>query len=395
MSMSKFDHERRLSFEPERADFRAHYDNVAAHTLRSIGREWRLTASVVTLVLTLAFVMIPLLPRKYSATALVYPKLFSSAENKSVARASIDASSIVSGEARLIVSDAILQAAVKRLAQSPDAAAAESHSWISQGVDWLRETFFPETYNHSQLDRRVAMLRNRVEVVKDTRSYLISISFTTRSADEAARVVNVVALEYLQDKTIQSRRDAVTAAEAELVRQLAINGERHPKVLQAEDALGAERAALKAALGGGGRGAVVADENVTLAIPNRTPTSPKGSVILALALILGLLGGGGLALWRDRLGLEPLRHPRDLPPVALRFGQQSIIGLLAWFPSLRRRIRNDAQAGESPGVTLSDEGDHTCRAGNAFVHAIRGGGDAGGAPKAGESSDNIHPSPKP
>ena len=96
------------------------------------------------------------------------------------------------------------------------------------------------------------MLQNRVEVTKDTRSYLISISFTASSADEAARVVNAIAVEYLRDKAIQRKRDAVTAAEIELARQLAVNGDKHPKVLQAADELEVARAALKAIMAPGG-----------------------------------------------------------------------------------------------------------------------------------------------
>ena len=153
------------------------------------------------------------------------------------------------------------------------------------------------------------MLRNKVEVMKDTRSYLISISFTARSPDEAAGVVNAIALEYLWDKTIHRRRDAVTAAEGELARQLMIYGEKHPKVLQVAEGLDAARAALKAGMGpevGGrdaiadGRDAIMADGSVKLALPNRTPTSPKEFMILGLSIMLGLLAGIGLAVWRDR-----------------------------------------------------------------------------------------------
>src|SRR5262249_44893374 len=162
-----------------------------------------------------------------------------------------------------------------------------SPSWMLRQLDLLRVVFFPEIHNYSPFDRSVAMLRNRVEVTKDTRSYLTSITFTTRSPEEAARVVNGIALEYFRDKSTQSRRDATTTAEAELARQLAIYGERHPKVLQAVDQLSAARAALTAAGNavGGGEDTIVADESVTLAIPNHTPTSPKGSVIPGMALI--------------------------------------------------------------------------------------------------------------
>ena len=162
--------------------------------------------------------------------------------------------------------------------------------------------FLPETRNYSPLDRTVAMLRNKVAVMNDTRSYLISISFTAPSADEAARVVNAFAIEYLRDKDLQRRRDAVAAAEGELGRQLAIYGEKHPKVLQAADGLDAARASLKAGMSpqDGGQDEVTSDESVKLALPNRTPTSPKGFVILGLSFLLGLLAGIGLAIWRDR-----------------------------------------------------------------------------------------------
>ena len=267
------------------------------HYCRSGGTRW-LLASLVALGLALACVIIPVMPRQYSAVALVYPKLFSE-QQKIVPLASIDAASIVTSEARLIVSDAILQAVVRRLGLDLNPEAGRSPSWA---LDWFRAMFLPETRNHSPFDREVAMLRNKVEVMKDTRSYLISISFTARSGDGAARVVNAIALEYLWDKTIHRMRDAVTAAEGELARQLMIYGEKHPKVLQVAEALDAARAALKAGMGpvDGGRDASVADGSVKLALPNRTPTSPKGFMILGFSIMLGLLAGIGLAVWRDR-----------------------------------------------------------------------------------------------
>src|SRR5260370_13091405 len=125
MSMLKLDHDRRPEFELEGADLRAHYENVAARkllsTLLSIRRHWRLIAWLVTFALTLALVMLPLLPRKYSPTALVYPQLFSSAQHKGAPRGSIKATAIVASEARLIRSDAISRAVAKLLAHTEDA----------------------------------------------------------------------------------------------------------------------------------------------------------------------------------------------------------------------------------------------------------------------------------
>ena len=50
----------------------------------------------------------------------------------------------------------------------------------------------------------------------------------------------------------------------------------------------------------GGQDEVTSDESVKLAVPNRTPTSPKGFVILGLSFLSALLAGIGLAIWRDR-----------------------------------------------------------------------------------------------
>src|SRR5713226_3342323 len=131
MSMLKFDAERRPSFQLEHSDFRAHCQNVAAQTLLSVRRHRRFIASFVALAVALAFVIVPLIPRKYSAMALIYPTLYSQEQGKIVALASVEAGSLVNSEARLIVSDAILQAAVKRLG-------LEQHAEDSQSLGWLR-----------------------------------------------------------------------------------------------------------------------------------------------------------------------------------------------------------------------------------------------------------------
>jgi uncharacterized protein involved in exopolysaccharide biosynthesis len=293
----KFDHEKRPDFQLERSDYRAHYEDLAAHVLPSIARHGGVIASLVVLALTLACIVIPLMPRKYSAEALIYPNLFSREQGRVVALASVEAAAIVTSEARLIRSDAILRAVVRRLGLDP--VGANSQLWATRSLDWVRVMFLPETRNHSPFDRMVAMLRNKVAVTNDTRSYLISISFTAPSADEAARVVNAFAIEYLRDKAIQRKLDVVNSAEGELGRQLAVYGDKHPKTLQAVEGLEAARASLKSAQDGG-QDKVASDESVKLAVPNRTPTSPKGIVILGLSFLSALLAGIGLAIWRDR-----------------------------------------------------------------------------------------------
>jgi uncharacterized protein involved in exopolysaccharide biosynthesis len=311
----KFDPERSPNFQFESSDFRAHYEDLAVHTLESIGRHGTLIASLVAFALALALIMIALMPRKYSAEALIYPNLFSREQGKAVALGSVDAAAIVTSEARLIRSDPILGAVVKRLGL--DHATATSQSWATQGLDWVRAMFLPETRNPSPFERSVATLRNKVAVMNDTRSYLISISFTAPSAEEAARVVNAFAIEYLRDKDVQRRRDAVAAAESELGRQLAIYGEKHPKALDAAEGLDAARASLIAVMSPheGGQDEVTSDESVKMAVLNRTPTSPRGFVILGLSFLSALLAGIGLAIWRDRRD-EQRKHMMGRQPAS-------------------------------------------------------------------------------
>lgn len=291
-----------------RTDVRVRNRLVVLRTLKSIARDWRLIATLAAVAVALAALSIPWIPRKYSATALVYPTLFSSEADRRVPMGTIDAASLVASEARLIVSDPILRAAIHRLAATREAG-WDARSWSFAITDWLRATFLPETRSGSPLEREVSRLRNRIEVVKDTRSYLISISMTARTADEAVALVNAIALEYFLDKRRARAQSAVASAHAELVRQLALHGEKHPKVRQGEDALEAARADLAAVASAvkGSDGPPLAREGITFAIANQIPTSPKGGVILGLSALAGLLLGIGLAAWRDRFGFDPQR----------------------------------------------------------------------------------------
>jgi uncharacterized protein involved in exopolysaccharide biosynthesis len=314
----KFDyaprHKKRHNVRLKRSDYRAYYEDVAALTLSSIVRHRMLIVRFVAVAIALACIVIPLIPRKYSAEAFIYPSLLSREQEKVVPLASVDGAAIVTGEARLIRSDAILRAVATRLGHDPKAA----NSWATQGFDWFRAAFLPETRNYSPFDRVVAMLRNKVVVMNDTRSYLISISFTASSADEAAQVVNAFVAEYLRDKAKQRRLDKMNSAETELRQQLAVYGDKHPKTLQTVAQLEAERASLEAPMNppDDDQDEVVKDQGVKRAVPNQTPTSPNGSVILGLSFLSALLAGIGLAVWRDRreadrkqtVGYQP--HPQ-------------------------------------------------------------------------------------
>jgi uncharacterized protein involved in exopolysaccharide biosynthesis len=295
----KFDHEKRPNFQFGRSDYRTQYEDLAVRILRSILRRSGLIALMVSLAIAAACIIIPIMPRKYSAEALIYPNLFSREQEKIVALASVDATTFVTGEARLLRSDAFLRAVAKRLGED-----TLSHSW-PQSLDGIRAMLLPETRNHSPFDRLVSMLRNKVAVMNDTRSYIISISFTASSAEEAARVVNAFVLEYVRDKVVQRRLDKLGAAEGELQRQLSVYGDKHPKTLRAVEERDAARASYEAVNPqNGDQEEIGPDQSVKLAEPNLTPTSPNGLAILAMSLLAALLAGIALAIWLDRRDIK-------------------------------------------------------------------------------------------
>ena len=95
----KFDPLGRPNFQLERSDLRSHHRQVAWDTVPSI---WRHRPYIVVGCSRTRTRVAghPLMPRKYSAEAIVYPNLFSREQGRPVALASIDAASLVNGEAR-------------------------------------------------------------------------------------------------------------------------------------------------------------------------------------------------------------------------------------------------------------------------------------------------------
>ena len=285
----------------EQFNLRTHYEEVAANTLLSIVRHTLLIATLVVIALALAGLLISQLPRQYSAEALVHPALFARQEGaKPAPLASIDAGSLVTSEARVIRSRAMVRAVVQRLGLDRDPEFAAPSSSVSHGVNWVRTTILPETIVTSALDRAIASVSKKLAVSNDTRSYMISITFTAASPDTAANVANAFALEYLRAETMHHLADAVAAASREFAQQSAIYGEKHPRLMGAEAEFEAARARLQAAASRPGMdvSGIAAGEGITLAEPSTTPSGPKGLMIfwIGIRFCSGLRRGpGGLA----------------------------------------------------------------------------------------------------
>lgn len=294
----------------EPSNLRAHYEDLVASTLRSMVRHVSLIIALIVVALALAGLVIWNYPRKYTAEALVHPKLFylgAEATNQTPL-ASIEGASLVASDAHLIRSPAMIRTVVNhlRLDEDPEfgleADLDSTSSAFLRALDWLRTAFLPETAVTSPRENAAARVRQRLNVTNEARSYLISISFAAGSPEKAAKVANAFALEYARAKTVDRLGDAVTAANRELARQSAIYGERHPSISQAKTQLEVARSRLQAAINRPEMpsGETVPSDGIILADPNPTPSSPKGSMILGLTLIASTIFGIGLAVCLDR-----------------------------------------------------------------------------------------------
>ena len=316
---SKFEPQDQVQLYVERSDLRAHYEDIVTKTLRATARYVILICAVTAFGGLSAAVILPLLPRKYSAEALVRPHLFSREEGTKVEPlVSIDAAALVASEARLIHSDPIVRAVAQRLGLdrvSSDPAPPMGSPHVSGPrllsvcldrlqamLHWARVTIVPQTHAYSAMDRAIARLRAGLTITNDTRTYLISIGFTAPSPEEAAAIANTFAVEYLRTKMLQRRADALLAAIRDVAQRSAFFGDKHPSMVRARAELEAARERMAAATNSTDLADqdLVAADGVVLAQANPMSASPRAVVILGLAILVALLGSVVLAVWLDR-----------------------------------------------------------------------------------------------
>jgi uncharacterized protein involved in exopolysaccharide biosynthesis len=284
-----------------RFDLRTHYEQIAASTLHSILRHLPLVIGLVAITLVMAGLLVSLLPRQYSAEALITPDFFLHEDNsKQAPLATIDGAMLVNSEARFISSPAMVRAVVRRLGLGGDPEFVASSTAFFRGLDWVKDAILPESVVNSPLERAASRVGKWLTVTNNPRSYLISVSFTCSSPEKAANIANAFAREYLKAKATQRQIDAVTMASLKLAQYSSTYGEKHPRVERAKAELMAARTRLQGAINAESAPGETLDGGVTLAESNPTPTSPRGYAILGVALALALTLGIGCAMWLDR-----------------------------------------------------------------------------------------------
>jgi len=280
---------------------RAYYAEVAHSTLRALWHRKFLIAAIPAAALLLASIALVLIGPRYTSEAIIQLN-FSREEpvtgTKIQPIASVDAVALVDSAARIIRSRATAGAVVTRLGLDKDPGfAAESALWPA--LSGVRTALGLEGTTPSPHDLAVNELMRKVAVANEPRSYLISVGITTRNPEQAARLANAVALEYLRGQMLQQMADAQAAVERELTQLSSVYGVRHPNYVLGRARLENLQTRLTALRDGS-----TAEDAVKLVIGQSfvaaeevmVPSGPNIIVILGLAVGAALAAGIWLAL---------------------------------------------------------------------------------------------------
>ena len=146
--------------------------------------------------------------------------------------ASMEASALVDSAARIARARATASAAVERHRLDLDPRfAGRSNAAVLLG--WLAALIGIEQATAPH-DLATNVLLRHIKVTTEPRSYVITIAATASEPELAARLANMIALEYLRGQLLQQLTDAKTAVERELAETSAVCGFRHPNYALAE-----------------------------------------------------------------------------------------------------------------------------------------------------------------
>lgn len=288
-------------------DLRGHYDSLARGVALGLWqRKWLIIGTLV-LSLSLAIGVLVVVPSYYTAEAIISLNFLheeppsAGASNQPIA--SLDPAALVDSEVHIIRSRRITNAVVARLGLDRDPGFVRQPVLL-RGIAAIRAAFGLEEKAPSPSDLAAIELSRHVHVTNQPRSYLISVSATSASPEQAARLANTVALEYLRSRAERELAEAQAVAAQALLDVSSIYGVHHPNYLRARAQLKQLRDRLGALQSGEAFGEVAkatTKSSVLLAEVVSTPAGPDAKLILSLAAIAGLAAGIGLA--------RRVRHP--------------------------------------------------------------------------------------
>jgi Mrp family chromosome partitioning ATPase len=310
----------------EQPSLRQNREAVAFNTLLVLWRRRWLLLGFVLVGLTVAVLALMKMEREYQSSAVIRLEFGADLPLLTTRQSSgstVDAIAIVESEARVIRSDAMARRVISRLNLENDPAFVPKQGLMSRLLSTLALAFPSEPLPLS--DQIATRLLNGLSISNDSRSYLISITYTDGTPEVASAIANAFADEYLQSR-IEANQETAQQTSAWLAGQIQ---EKRAALALSEKALLAEanqidiraREARQASLQAQvntirERLRILAEsyENVRLLLdlkpaaarvviqarPANFPAGPKPVIVLGIALGAALGFGIGLALLLER-----------------------------------------------------------------------------------------------
>jgi capsular polysaccharide biosynthesis protein len=284
-------------------DLRDHYESVTLETLRALWRQRLLIIGSVVFALATALTLITQLPRFYTAEALIQFDFLN--QQLGTPSTATDADALLESYTRYISSRQAARKVAQHLASNPEAAISDHSSDWRQALIEAREMILPETVVTDPIEKSAAYLQKNLRVTNVNKAYLITVSFTARSAERAATVANAFAQQFFGAKHSQEFSSREAAAQQDVLKLSNTFGADHPSIIAAKEYLETIRSQraeherkIVSTPSSPPAGIIFAE-----ARPVSTPSSPSGKLYFTIALLLGSVFGVGAALFAENRDL--------------------------------------------------------------------------------------------
>ena len=317
------------------------FGEVLHAALASLWRRKLLVGAIVATALALGIIAVFVIPPSYTPEAYIRGGfVFSNAvakdaDTKSGPFIALDLMRVIETQKSLLQSHDLARRVVRQVGlEQLRSEVRERH--------WLPDNFHGSAANihEDPTDRAATMLLSRLSVTSDQlRTYRITVSYTGKDSALAVIITNAFVAEFLRSCKLQMLSQQRSSAEASLSRQLAMFGDKHPRVAQAKMRLVATDNLLKEQLSEAPEALLqAAGENITKAIA--APSSPKPRFVISLLIlsvswsVSQLLFGSSEADGRKYFlaTLDPRLRPCNNPSTAIKL--DSCAGLMINFSEL-------------------------------------------------------------
>jgi uncharacterized protein involved in exopolysaccharide biosynthesis len=273
-------------------DLHAHHEKMAQELLGLLWRRKWTLAGFVAVVLAVATAALVRMGPSYTSEAIIRVDFAREGAPRETGGVAVDASALVDSTARLIRTRATADQVVTR--RGLDTAPRFQHQALLAHLLSMARTFLLHEVAPTPHELAVNAIMRQVRVTNDPQSYLITISAASSAPEEAARLANAVASEYLRNQAQQQVAEAESTAGRQLAEAMLTYGLQHPMYLRARarfEELHARLAAIRNGISDEDIAKLVIGESMIPASVVLTPSGPNVVMTLGFAVVLALAVG--------------------------------------------------------------------------------------------------------